>query len=612
MARHQHHRRPIAELGLGCAVVLVGASLAGAAGLWSPAEMVGPDDDYDSIFPNVEVSPDGIAWVVWSGVDPVQMDEEVYCVRIVDFVQSPPERIHPNNAAMDRCPIMSMGSDGVPWVVWERYNSTLGYVQVVSHWTGSAWAPRDTVFTRGTAWDNYTIHASSSDDVWVAKSSRADGRADRDIFLRHWDGVSWGPVERVGFAGTGWEDTDPALTMDSDGRAWLTWMRFDMTTRLYRNFVYASVWDGEAWSEPALVDTGPSNLVVCDLNATPDGRPLAVWHVGFEDAVGSDLKYATLGEAGWEHGGLVNQPDDPNADDDGGARMSRGPDGDLWVAWTSSVWGATPNAITASRWLGGSWGEEELVSAPDMQSLKNDNSPRVAVAGDGRVWAVWKRQQETSPYDTDIYVAHRDVTTPVDVWELTAEAVGGSVQLTWRASPEVAQAGLHVWRASGDACSGEATGIPGAAGRLTGTPVRDCTACTFVDDAVLSGATYCYWLEQPGSDRVFGPVEARTPAAPGTVSFSVLPNPAGDGVVFHVAGLGSPGEIRIFTVGGRAVATLPLPEGTWERQRDEVVAVPWNGRDGAGSAAPSGVFYAVLRERESGGALARVRFVLVR
>ena len=67
-------------------------------------------------------------------------------------MQSEREKIHEDNAFMDRCPLMSMGSDGIPWVVWERYSSSLGYIQVVTHWTGDTWAPADTIFTMGDRW----------------------------------------------------------------------------------------------------------------------------------------------------------------------------------------------------------------------------------------------------------------------------------------------------------------------------------------------------------------------------------------------------------------------------------------------------------------------------
>lgn len=608
MARHQRCLTHLLGLASAGAILLAAAPPMRATAVWSSAQMVGPDDDYDDDFANVEVSSDGTVWIVWGGVDPVQTDEEVYCVRIEDFVQSPPERIHPNNGVMDRCPLLSMGSDGIPWVVFERYSSTLGYLQVVTHWTGGGWAPADTVFRRGARWDNYTIHASSSDDVWVAKSSTADGRPYRDIFLRHWDGVSWGTTERVGLSG--WEDTDPALTVDGSGRPWLVWLRYDLS-RLYRNFVYASVREDGGWSQPAAVDTTEGNLGVCDVNTTSGGRPLVVWR-GAGTSPRSDLEYAVLGEGGWEYGGLVNQPDNPTTESDDSARLSRGPNGELWVAWVSSVWAVTPTAITASRWLGDGWSEEELVSASDTLSQREDWQPGIAVAGDGRVWAVWRRRQENTPRDTDIYVAYREVTTGMDVWGLIAQPVGGSVRLRWQASPEIARSGLHVWRAESEACPETPGVIPDGATRLTEVAIRDCTSCTFADDAASPGSTYCYWLEHAGGG-VFGPATATVPdVGSPSVILSVSPNPAGRGVVFRLTGMERPGQLRIFTVGGRVVRALPLREAGVERAPDEESTIHWDGTDGVGSAVPSGVYYAVLCERGSDAATARVRFVLVR
>ena len=442
--------------------------------------MVRPDDGYDSIFPNVEVSPDGVVWVVWSTTDPVQGDSETYCARIEDFVQSPREKIHEDNAIMDRCPLMSMGSDGIPWVVWERYSSTLGYVQVVTHWTGSGWAPAETVFTLGSRWDNYAIHASSSEDVWVVKSSRAAGRVDRDLHVRHWDGSSWGEVEQVGFEGD--DDTDPAMTTDGPGRAWLAWLRWN-DDNIYEHKVYAARRDEGGWSAPMRVENRTGNLVVCDIGSTPDGRPIVVWDWSLTQT--SDLRYAVLADTGWVQGGLVNAPDDPARDYDGSARLARSPSGELWVVWTSGFQHRMLCYTAASRWTGDGWSEEEVVSVPDTSQMWYDNTPGVAVAADGRVWAVWQRMQATSPWDTDIYVAYRDVLTAIDVWGLMAEPDGEAVRVTWQASPEIARLGFHVWRA-GAACSGPGGGIPEEAVRPTTTAIRDCISCTFTDERGLA------------------------------------------------------------------------------------------------------------------------------
>jgi hypothetical protein len=588
------------------ALVPLVASAASAAGLWSSAQMVGPNDRPDSIFPNVEVSPDGTVWVVWSAADYVGGDSETYCVRIQDFVQSEREKIHEDNSFMDRCPLMSMGSDGIPWVVWERYGDAKGYVQVVSHWTGDGWAPADTVFASGSRWDKYMIHAASSNDVWVARSSRAAGRVDYDIYLRHWDGMEWGDIEQVGFEDE--DDADPTMTTDDAGRTWLAWMRVAPTG--FWDRVCASSRGDTGWSAPAVVNDGGGNMGVCDMSVCPDGRPVVVWSGNGQNIAG-DLKYGVLGTAGWEFGGLVNEPDNASHNYDDAARLDRSSGEGLWVTWTSSFEHDTRSYVTASQWSGDGWSEEEVVSVPDTSDMQWDFLSDVAVAGDGRVWAVWERIQYSTG-DTDIYVAYRDVATAVDVWALSAEDEGGSIRISWQASPDASRDGFHVWRADGEACPGRPGVIPDRAARLTDVPIRDCTSCTFTDDTATSAGTYCYWLDQVNGD-VFGPVAASVSAADTLgVSFTAFPNPAGDAVVFEVTGGGAPCEIWIYTVGGRLVRTLAPTGRRGQTGDDRAATVHWDGVDGSGHRVPRGMYYAVLRAVGGGaGDVWRVKFVML-
>lgn len=605
MTEHQNRRhRMRGSLVTGALVLLIG-SVAWADGLWSSAQMVGPNDRPDSIFPNVEVSPDGTVWIVWSAADYAGGDSETYYVTIRDFVQSERRKIHEENSFMDRCPRMSMGSDGVPWVVWERYSSAHGYEQVVSHWTGEGWSPADTVFILGSRWDNYMIHAASGNNVWIARSSRAAGRTDYDIYLRHWDGTGWGEIEQVGFEGE--DDANPAMTTDDSGVTWLAWLRVAPTG--YWDRVYAASRGDTGWCEPTLVDAGAGNTVVYDMSVCPDGRPIVVWCGNGYNMTG-DLEWATLNDDGWTYGGLVNQPDDVSDDFDGGARLDRLPSGNPWIVWTSAFYHTTQSYITASRWTGHGWSEEEVVSVPDTSDMEWDSSPDLAVAPDGRVWAAWKRIQYSTG-DTDIYVAYRDIVTAVDVWGLQAQSQGSSVVLGWQASTEAARGGFHVWRASGEGRPELVGAIPEGATRLTEVAIRDCTSCSFTDDTAAASGTYCYWLEQL-SGSVFGPVTATVSAAgaPG-VSFSVFPNPAGDGVVFEIAGAGAPREIRIYTVGGRLVKTLHLDEWPGRMVDDGTATVGWDRTDGLGHRAPRGAYYAVLRA-DGGAAVKRMRFVMLR
>jgi hypothetical protein len=383
------------------AILLLAACAARADRRWSRAEMVGPNDSPDSEFPNVEVTPDGTVWIVWSA------GSSVFYVTVKDFVQSPRLMVHEQNTCTDYWPNMSMGSDGVPWVVWRRGGAPSGDVLVVSHRTGEGWSPADTVMTSGWPFSPPVIHAANSSDVWVAVERMVAAPSDGQIFLRHWDGTRWDDIQRMGFP----RDTDdsPALATDDAGLTWLTWMRTNYGR--YLGLLYASSrWDA-VWHEPVVADSGACDMSVDDMSMLPDGRPVVIWQGNGNQAAG-DLEYAVFDEGAWEYGGLVNKPDNPGDDDDGLGRLGRIPGKELWVTWGSHFNHAGTSYITASRWTGGGWSDEEVVSVPEIADALWDRRPAVAVAPDGRVWAAWERQQQTSPYDTDIYVAYRNILPP--------------------------------------------------------------------------------------------------------------------------------------------------------------------------------------------------------
>ncbi|MFH1864880.1 MAG: hypothetical protein ABIK85_03275, partial [Candidatus Eisenbacteria bacterium] len=80
--------------------------------------LVGGDDAYNDAGASLDIAPDGTAWVVWMGRDPVNEDEEVYFGRSTEGGWSEQQRLHEQNSGADRFPKLSFGDDGVGWVVW--------------------------------------------------------------------------------------------------------------------------------------------------------------------------------------------------------------------------------------------------------------------------------------------------------------------------------------------------------------------------------------------------------------------------------------------------------------------------------------------------------------
>jgi hypothetical protein len=464
-----------------CAALAGGAGSAFAAGYWSPPELVGKNDEMPSMFPLVGIAGDGTAVVVWMGWDGSQLDTELFYVTIRDGAQSEQTRVHELNACMDRLPRMSVGEDSVPWLIWERYGD--GYEQVVSHWMGDGWSPPQTVFTQGGRYDQFAIYAGDSEDVWAMKSSRANARADFDIFLRRWDGESWGDVEIVGLGQK--DDMSPVMVRDREGTAWLAWM-CDEVAPPWGSHVYSASRDSLGWSAPVVVDTLPGNIFVTDIDLCPDGRPIVVWTGNGYQPTG-DVEYAVFGHSGWEYGGLVNTPDDPRNDTDGAAKLSLGENGELWVVWVSASRDvAMSSSITCAQWRGDGWSEEKWVSEGNTLGVDLDCHAEAAVADDGVVWCVWSRYENIPAYDQDIFLSRRVVPWGAD----------GSGAIL-RAHPNPAKNGVWVDMLGATPRGGQLA-IYNAAGRLVRRLPVSRGAARDDDEAVVA-----YWdLTLPGGEKV--------------------------------------------------------------------------------------------------------------
>ena len=576
-------------------LVALSAGSAFGAGLWSEAVLVGEDDDYDCIAPGVAVSTDGTAFVIWSALDPEEMDDEIVYVTVSDTGQSAQMLLHAPNAGMDRIPFVSAGSDGVPWVIWERYGD--GYEQVVSHWDGVTWTPPETVFSQGGRYDWYSIYAASRDDVLVARDARAPGRSDRDVFVRHWDGHSWSEVEQIGFQDE--NDQSPVVALDPGGRAFVAWLSKFPPGRPDR--IYAAVRDTDGWSTPAVVDTSPGNIVMCDMELLPDGRPIVLW-TGNGYTTSTDIEYATLDEDGWQYGGLVNEPDVPGVDDDKRARLARNGSGDLWAIWHAGLSGTGIRGIQAAKWRGNAWSREELVSVPDTTHLTSESTGGVAVSEEGTVWAVWRRMQDDFPWDQDVYMAIRVAPTAQGVYGLRARASGSAVIVAWHVSGPWSDSGFHVWRLAGtSAVAGSTPGsIPADAIRITEHPVSGCSDCSFIDSSANTPGTYWYWIGgQRREGPVLGPAKAVIDGSGDSETVGITgvrPNPTSEGVCLDITWSGdTSASLRIYTLDGKLLRRWPIG-GTASSSGHATQVVFWDGTDSAGRRLPSGIYFAALVE----------------
>lgn len=171
------------------------------------------------------------------------------------------------------------------------------------------------------------------------------------------------------------------------------------------------------------------------------------------------------------------------------------------------------------------------------------------------------------------------------VGEVTVEERDFQVELSWRASSDVGFREFRVLR--GDTADDPAVSLGGGVDDGEGE-------WSFLDATVAPGRSYTYWLEATetnGGQERFGPWEVRVRAASEPRILAVRPNPtrgATDLDLFLPQAL--EGFLTVYDAGGRVVAEVDfgsLPAGRSVRT--------WDGRDGAGRMAASGVYFLQLR-----------------
>jgi len=144
----------------------------------------------------------------------------------------------------DMLPAISVGGNGVRWVVWGRGNvvdAKLFYaIGENGLWSAPQEIQSDFSFNHAPS-----IMVDSQNIPWVVW--HADAGAGTDIFFTRWNGSGWEAPGRVNRQ-DGTPDILPLIGMDDDGKPWVCWRGYDGKT--YR--VYSSKWTDGRWGEETL------------------------------------------------------------------------------------------------------------------------------------------------------------------------------------------------------------------------------------------------------------------------------------------------------------------------------------------------------------------------
>jgi hypothetical protein len=556
-----------------------------------PEDIIGGVDEDDDYGVSIDVDSEGRAWAVWSGHDPVDYDSEImFCVN-EDGVWSEPDTLHGYNASSDRFPVISIGEDDVPWVVWYRAQAN-GERLWYSCWTDGSWSTPEILRTDAGRYDDYDLCAVSSDDVWMATDTYVSGISMRVLLIYHWDGTAWSEPWQLSMPDHACRFPDFGL--DPHGLPWLTWTT--AATEPVVEPVMYSRWTGTAWTEPDTVNADPNNGVQCQIVFDGD-VPMVLWNGNLAGT--ADVEYSRFEDDCWTPSALVNLPDATNYDRDFLGACEVAANGAIAVVWTNldALEVFSPD-IFVSWWTGSAWTPERELSA-DLPK-KIDKNGDLALADDGTLWSAWVCYEEIAwPWDDDIRAASCELSTCVEysLGSLEAELLGSEVCLSWFASGEARDGPFYVWRAGTSDLEGSSSDLPVDAVQLNADAIMNDRE--WRDTDMPAASSVAYWVEwRSEKESVFTePVliatDSQVPTVPAEL-ISTAPNPTRTGASFHVCQY-SPGrvEIVLYTVGGREVRRLPASDQS-SRSYPANLHLSWDGTDSTGQRVASGVYVARL------------------
>jgi hypothetical protein len=572
------------------AAVLLLTTVAHASTECSGDIPVGSTDDYDDWGVSLDIAPDGTAWAAWMGVDPENLDEEIYFSRYTSGGWSERQRLHGENSVDDRFPVLSVGDDGVVWVVWYKWSSS-GARLYVSHGGAGGWSAPEPVHPGAGRYDDKTIFAIDSTNVWMATATYVSESGDDMIVAYHWQGTEWEGPWHIGVPGT--NSDYPDFGVDWEGRPWVVWFAKNPATAM--GPIMASTWTGTEWTEYQTVSDDSLNGSHPEIVFDGD-VPMVTWTGSYDTTV--DIKYSRYEVGSWTPSGPVSLPDS-EGDWDYNRSLARNSEGLISAVWEGGNHYQTYSAaIYMSSWDGGGWTPEKKVNDDGPYTI--DRYPSGALDDDGGLWVAWQSYSEAGPpLATDIYSSVCVQTTPVSFGPAQAEVHDGAVAIGWLASGEAADGPFDIWRYS-EPAGGDAPLMlpPPDAVVLNEAPLSG-PPYEWIDQSPEPGLVNSYWVswDAPGGVRYAGPSSVLVDGGPADVLparvLFVRPNPTRSGGCFHLKQSDAGHvEVALYTVGGRAVRTFESVSGSALGAESDLC---WDGLDDSGERVASGAYMWELR-----------------
>jgi hypothetical protein len=224
------------------------------------------------------------------------------------------------------------------------------------------------------------------------------GIASRTVWARRWVDGAWTAAERLSAApGAPYEfyAFRPRVGIDGAGRALVAWDQQDNSTSIPAS-VYASRFDGTAWSAPSLVSGGTIYAAWPDVAVSADGTAAVVWvqdtnpyDPGQSTPSNPNIWARTFDGSDWSAPVRIGADLE---DYDGCERPSVVMDavGRAFAIWEEHKYNLDENRIAAAQLApGGGWSARAVLDASPSK-LVHRSFPSIATDGAGDAFAVWR------------------------------------------------------------------------------------------------------------------------------------------------------------------------------------------------------------------------------
>ena len=277
-------------------------------------------------------------------------------------------------------------------------------------------------------------HGLTTTVVWESSSSGGalSTGPDFDIYsVAIVDGVI-DDVRLVNTSGTidSGDDHDPDVAVDSSGHLHAVWSSTsDIGGAVGSDAdIFYSVDTGAGWSTPELVHTSGTSDSIDDLGPRLAVDAAGVVHVLWYrrlSSIDGQLAYAQRTAGGWS---APEVPTVPTGTDwnPGSFDLDVTPGGEpqvVWNSWADHAGAGSDTDVFWSHRVSGVWTVAELVNDYGTSDSSPEDTPRVACASDGEVYALWSTSYDPVGGGTDM-----------DLWLAKKELTGSKAASTWQPS----------------------------------------------------------------------------------------------------------------------------------------------------------------------------------